>query len=141
MNRLLHASFDRFPQLVESRYDEAFLHLNTHCRKRTLVILVTNVIDEVNADQIKQYLQAATGRHLTVGVLLRDHRLFDPLAKHASSEEELFRQAAAAQIAAWRHQVLTDLWHQGVRALDLFPEQMTAPLINEYLEVKARHLL
>ncbi len=141
MNRLLHASFDRFPQLVESRYDEAFLHLNTHCRKRTLVILVTNVIDEVNADQIKQYLQAATGRHLTVGVLLRDHRLFDPLAKSPTSEEELFRQAAAAQIAAWRHQVLTDLWHQGVRALDLFPEQMTAPLINEYLEVKARHLL
>jgi hypothetical protein len=30
---------------------------------------------------------------------------------------------------------------QGVLALDVFPEQMTAPLINRYLEVKARHLL
>ncbi len=141
MNRLLHASFDRFPELVESRYDEAFLHLATHCRKRTLVILVTNVIDEVNAEQIRQYLQAAAGRHLTIGVLLRDRRLFDPLEKEPASGYELYRQAAAAQIAGWRHQVLTDLWHQGVRAMDLFPEQMTAPLINEYLEVKARHLL
>ena len=28
MNRLLHASFDRFPRLVESRYDQAFLYLD-----------------------------------------------------------------------------------------------------------------
>ena len=41
MNHLLHASFDRFPQLVESRYDLAFLHLATHFRKRALVVLVT----------------------------------------------------------------------------------------------------
>ena len=52
MNRLLHASFDRFPQLVESRYDQAFLYLTSHCKKRSLVVLMTNVIDEVNAHQI-----------------------------------------------------------------------------------------
>ena len=38
MNRFLHAAFDKFPKLVESRYDEAFLYLNTHCRKRSLVV-------------------------------------------------------------------------------------------------------
>lgn len=141
MNRLLHASFDRFPTLVESRYDEAFLHLASHCRKRTMVILVTNVIDDVNAEQVRQYLRANVGRHLAMGVFLRDHHLFDPLQSPPRSELELFRQAAAAEIATWRHQVLTDLWHQGVRALDVFPEQMTAPLINEYLKVKAQHLL
>jgi hypothetical protein len=30
---------------------------------------------------------------------------------------------------------------KGVLALDVFPEHMTAPLVNRYLEVKARHLL
>jgi hypothetical protein len=30
---------------------------------------------------------------------------------------------------------------KGVLALDVFPEEMTAPLINRYLEIKARHLL
>ena len=39
MNRILHASFDRFPRLVESRYDEAFLHLSSKARKRSLVVL------------------------------------------------------------------------------------------------------
>ena len=61
MNHLLHASFDRFPQLVESRYDQAFLHLATRFRKRSLVVLVTNVIDEVNSCQVKRYLQSQSG--------------------------------------------------------------------------------
>jgi uncharacterized protein (DUF58 family) len=70
MNQLLHASFDRFPQMVESRYDEAFLYLRTHCPKRALVVLITNVIDEVNSHQIEQYLGSIVGRHLPLGVLI-----------------------------------------------------------------------
>lgn len=160
MNRLLHASFDRFPHLVESRYDQAFLHLGAHCQKRSFVILVTNVIDEVNAHQIQRYMGSLTGRHLSLGVLIRDHSLFDAVDnvgshgtglrgapydggsfKAGSQPSDIYRSAAAAGILAWRKQVLRDLEHQGVMALDVFPEDMTAPLVNKYLEVKARHLL
>jgi len=141
MNRLLHASFDRFPRLVESRYDQAFLYLAAHCRKRSLVVLMTNVIDEVNAHQVQQYLGALAGRHLPLGVLLRDHRLFDAADMPHPVGADLYRAAAAAEILTWRHQVLADLGHQGVLSLDVFPEDMTAPLVNRYLEVKARHLL
>jgi hypothetical protein len=37
--------------------------------------------------------------------------------------------------------VLTDLRRKGVLAMDVFPEDMTAPLVNRYLEIKARHSL
>ena len=141
MNQLLHASFNRFPNLVESRYDEAFLHLATTCKKRALIVLVTNVIDEVNSHQVDQYLGNLVGRHLPIGVLLRDHQLFDAAESPHPQGANLYRAAAAAEILSWRHQVLTDLSHRGVLALDLFPEDMTAPLINQYLEIKARHLL
>lgn len=141
MNHLLHASFDRFPRLVESRYDLAFLHLAAQCRKRSLVVLVTNVIDEVNSRQIEQYLSSLAGRHLPLGVMLRDRRLFDAADAGDGPMGQLYRAAAAADILIWRHQVLRDLAHQGVLALDVFPEEMTAPLVNRYLEIKARHLL
>ncbi|MCC6126050.1 MAG: DUF58 domain-containing protein [Pirellulales bacterium] len=141
MNRLLHASYDRFPQLAESRYDLAFRYLASHCRKRSLVILVTNVIDDVNSTQIDRYLSNLVGRHLPLGVLLRDRTLFNAVEVEHPQEKQLWRAAAAADILLWRHQVLGDLKRQGVLALDVFPEQMTAPLINRYLEVKARHLL
>jgi len=141
MNKLLHAAFDRFPQLVESRYDQAFLYLSAHCRKRSMVVLMTNLIDEVNAHQVEQYLSTLAGRHLPLGVLLRDHQLFDAADMQRPTDLNLYRSAAAAEILTWRHQVLTDLEHKGVMSLDVFPEDMTAPLVNRYLEIKARHLL
>jgi len=137
MNRLLHASFDRFPRLVESRYDEAFVYLNARCRKRSLVVLITNVIDEVNAQQIESYLTGLTGRHLPLAVLLRDHAIFDAAETPAAQ----FQDVAARDIINWRSGVLRDMESRGVLSLDVFPEQMTAPLVNRYLEVKARHLL
>jgi uncharacterized protein (DUF58 family) len=141
MNQLLHASFDRFPRLVESRYDEAFVYLNARCRKRSLVILLTNVIDEVNSNQVSRYLTSVAGRHLPLAVMLRDHAVFDAAAITPSDEQSLFHAAVANEIVNWRRGVLTDLEHQGVLSLDVFPEQMTAPLVNRYLEIKARHLL
>jgi len=141
MNRLLHASFDRFPRLVESRYDQAFRYLATHCRRRSLVVLITNLIDEVNARQIDQYLANLVGRHLPLGVLLRDRRTFEAVEGEPMGEDVFWRAAAAADILLWRHQVLTDLQSKGVLVLDTFPQAMTAPLINRYLQVKARHLL
>jgi len=141
MNQLLHASFDRFPELVESRYDDAFLHLASHCKKRSLVVLITNIIDEVNSHQVQSYLGTLVGKHLPLGVLLRDHQLFSAADAPFTGDPSLFRSAAAAEILSWRHQVLRDLEHKGVLALDVFPEDMTAPLVNSYLQIKARHLL
>jgi hypothetical protein len=95
----------------------------------------------VNARQVERYLSNLVGRHLPMGVLLRDRELFAAADAPLSDDTALYQAAAAAEIICWRHQVLTDLQHQGVLALDLFPEEMTAPLVNQYLDVKARHLL
>lgn len=147
VNRLLHASFDQKARYVESRYDKAFLYLKTHCTRRSLVVLITNVIDEINAGQIQQYLTNLTGHHLPLCLLLKDHDLFDMVDGFETSPQAmaespgLFHAAAAATIVDWRQQVLSDLKHRGVLAIESFPEQMTAQMINQYLEIKARHLL
>jgi len=140
-NRLLHACYDQYPRMVESRYDEAFLYLATRCRKRALVVLVTNVVDEVNSRQIERYLGNLAGRHLPLGVLLRDHRLFDAADSEPDNEVAFYQAAAAAEILTWRQQVLSDLEAKGVLMLDTFPEKLAAPLVNRYLDIKARHLL
>lgn len=141
LNRLLQAGFDQFPRLVESRYDQAFLHLSNHCRRRTLVVLMTNVIDEVNAGQVVDYLGNLVGRHLPLGVLIRDRQLFDAADHPTADPAQLYRSAVASEILCWRDQVIHDLRHRGSLVLDVFPEEMTAPLVNQYLQVKAKHLL
>jgi len=142
INRLLHASFNQRPEFVESRYDEAFLYLRSHFRKRALVVLITNVIDEINANQIRKYLCSLTGRHLPLGVFLRDREIFSVVNEvDFDNQESIYRGAAAVDILGWRQQVIRDLKNHGVLALDVFSDQLTAAVVNQYLEIKARHLL
>jgi uncharacterized protein (DUF58 family) len=140
-NRLLHAAYDQFPRMVESRYDEAFLYLSNHCRRRSLVILCTHLIDQVNADQIHSYLSNLAGRHLPLAVLLRDRSMFEFADQPAESGLGLYISAAAAEMLCWRHQVITKLRHRGALVVDVFPDQLCSPLVNEYLAIKAKHLL
>ena len=72
------------------------------------MVLITNVIDEVNALQVDQYLSSLVGRHLPLGVMLRDHQLFDAAEKQTENAAQLYQAAAAADILTWRDQVLSD---------------------------------
>ncbi len=56
-------------------------------------------------------------------------------------EDVFFRASAAAEILNWRRETLINLEARGVMTLDAFPEGATAPLVNKYLEIKARSLL
>jgi len=141
MNRILHGLFDRFPTMKQSNYDEAFLYFSRHCRRRTMVVLITNVIDDVTASQVTGYLSTLSRRHLPVLVLLRDRRVFEAADNPALDESTLYRSAAAAQLLLWRSDVLRKVSDCGGLVIDAFPDQLTAPLVNQYLEVKAKHLL
>ncbi len=141
INRLVHAVHDVFPELVEPRHDRAFVELERRCRKRSLVVLMTNVFDDVNARQIGDHLGNVVGRHLPLGVFLRDHDLF-ALADDAPDQGPgLYAGAVAASMLTWRERVLAGLRLKGALTLDVFPDDLTAPLINQYLQIKARHLL
>ena len=141
-NRVVHAVHDIYPDLTESRYDQAFLHLNRHCRKRTLVVLITNLVDQVNAEMVGTHLEHSVGRHLPLGVFLRDNDLFESaMVPLNSPPDKIYTGLVAADIITWRAQHIVNLRHKGVLMLDVFPQDITAPLINEYLRIKARHLL
>ena len=64
------------PNASKPRYDRAFLELERRCRKRSLVVLISNLFDEVSAQILSEYLGNLSGRHLPLGVFLRDHDLF-----------------------------------------------------------------
>ena len=139
--RLVRAGFDLFPSYRESNYDLAFHHLNRVCRKRSLVCLVTSVIDEMNAALMESYLGAIAGRHLPFAVLLQYPDLARLMERPPGNEAVLFRQAAAADFLLWRGQVVERLKNRGVLAMEALPHKLNADLINEYLRIKARKLL
>ena len=141
INRLVHAVHDIFPELVESRHDRAFVELEKRCRKRSLVVLMTDVFDDVNARQVHDHLANVVGRHLPLGVFLRNRDLFALADNAPDAGPGLYAGAVAASMLTWRDRAIANLRNQGALTLDAFPDELTAPLINQYLQIKARHLL
>jgi uncharacterized protein (DUF58 family) len=141
INRIVHSVHNVFPELVEPRYDRAFVELEKRCRKRSLVVLMTNLFDDVNAQIVADHLGNVVGRHLPLGVFLRDQDIFALADSSPDSGPGLYKGAAAASLLNWRERALAGLRLRGVLTLDVFPSDLTAPLINQYLQIKARHLL
>lgn len=141
---LIQASYALHPELVEPDPEQAFALLNLRVRKRTLVVLYTQVIDERAAAELIRVTRSLTPRHLPLIVLFRDvdvHALLlgDPQA--LPGELELYTRGAAAELVTWREQLIRTLQNHGALILDVEPGALTPALINRYLDIKARHLL
>jgi len=141
LQQLIHAGFDLFPSMEEGNFDLAFAHLATRFRKRALVVLLTQILDEANARQVERHLAALNGRHLPLCVQLQDPEMLKFVQQPPLHEGELYEMAAAAHVLDWQRGVLSQLKRQGALVLESTPDQLNAHLISSYLSIKARHLL
>jgi uncharacterized protein (DUF58 family) len=140
--RMVHACYSLMPKLVEPDFGAAFDRLATRVRRRTLVVLFTQVVDDVGARQLVRRVRALMPLHLPLVVLLRDDDLHK-LAEGSSREPSLetYVRGAAAEALLWRARLLKDLGAAGVLTLDVSPADVTAATVNRYLDIKARQLL
>ena len=139
--RLVQACYDLSARHEESNYDLVFQYLNTVSRKRSLVTLLSNVIDDMNVEMMLAYLGALAGRHLPFAVLLKQREIQELVDRVPTGMDDLFEQAAAADFLLWKAGVVQKLKNRSVLALESYPYQLDALLINEYLKIKARKLL
>ena len=141
VNKIVHALHDCFAEPVESRHDVAFMTLAKRCRKRSLIIHCTQVLDHVNAQQIIEHTRSLSKRHLNLSALLRDPSCFAAIEQVSESRDAFYRAGAAAHILNERQSALDTLTKHGVLTVDTEAEQLGPELISHYLRIKAQHLL
>jgi uncharacterized protein (DUF58 family) len=138
---LIRATYDLRPSLEEPDYALAFRYLAQRVRRRSLVVLVTTVIDEVNADLTAQIVGALGRRHIPLCVWLRDDAVEARLRGPRATERDHFVGGAAADLLAWRAHALAGLRRGGALVVDTAPGDLSASLLSRYLEIKAGGLL
>ncbi len=139
--RLVRAAYNLHPRLVESDYDHAFSELALRQRKRSLLIVFTQVVDNSVARTLLAQTRSLLKLHLPLMVLFRDTDTDALLERPAKDALGLYEQGAAAEMARWRSALIGDLKGAGALVLDVAPHKLTGNLINTYLQIKARHLL
>ncbi|MFT7519546.1 MAG: hypothetical protein ACI9MC_001688 [Kiritimatiellia bacterium] len=140
-SRLIRGTYDIFPSMREPDYALAMRYVASRVRRRSLVVLMTAVVDNVNADTSAAIVRAMSTRHLPLCVWIRDSEVERLVTDERSGKVEHYQAGAAAELLAWRHRSLVDLQRKGALVVDVTPEQLTPRLLSSYLEIKARRLL
>jgi len=124
-------------EFVESNYPLVFSHLQNTIRKRSLIIFVSDIIDDINYSMFKKNFSVLGKRHSLLFMLLRDRLLQEEANKESESLTDLYSITAARSMVLKRNQSIIKLKHSGIKVMDILPENVTARLVDKYLEIKA----
>ena len=127
--------------LIEPDYASAFRFLAARQRRRALIVFFTDVIDVRASRALIAHVTRSAARHLVVVVALRNDAVYRAAVPASKSEDALYESAAAEELIGARAEALEQMRAVGVTVLDVSPEEMTAAVVNRYLEIKARGTL
>ena len=126
---------------VEPNYPLALATLARTFRKRSLVILFCDVIDDVVSKALVTSLARIGRAHLPLAVAIRNPAL-EAVATHpASTPTEAFHRAAAEELVQARAMTLKVMRQSGILVVDTPPGDALVRTLDKYVEIKERGLL
>lgn len=129
------------PTLCEPDFAAAFRHLRARAKRRSLVALFTDVLDAESARMLALTLPLLQPQHLPLIIAVSDPSVAEAAAAVPTSGAEAFDTAVASELAQERREILRVLRAQGALVLDVAPGELSAAVVNKYLEIKARNLI
>ncbi|NLR75276.1 DUF58 domain-containing protein [Leeia aquatica] len=135
VNTLLNSVFDLQPSLRSPDYYQAAVDLITRLRKRSLVVILSNLRDEDDST-LAPALALLRKRHLVLFVSLREQSLEQTLQQPITTLEEGLTYAATGLFLNQREAMMRKLGSGGVLTLDTEPQHLAIELVNQYLELK-----
>ena len=140
IDTLLRASYDLQPQAVATDYLAAATELSLRQRKRSLVMLVTNVRDE-DIEDLLAAVRLLQKRHLVCVASLRERALDEAMDEEVHDLPGAIRAGAIARYLEQRTAAHDALRSHRVMVLDVASEELPAALVERYLAVKRDGLL
>ena len=141
VERVAQALYRLKPRLLESDYGSACRWLGLKNRKRSLICLMTDVIDRDSSAVIIGYLARFARTHLPLAVTLSDPEVKAVAEAPLERSSNLYAKAAALDVLSAREEALAAMRQHGVGVLDVPPRALTPELINRYLLIKATRRL
>jgi uncharacterized protein (DUF58 family) len=129
------------PTLVESQYEQALLWLRSRIRRRSLVVIFTDLLDEVASECLLSAMTLLKPRHLPLCVAIRETEWDDLLKLEPSGVQEVYERAVLQEILRLRRKGLRSLIQKGALAMDLPAANLSIETLKRYMDVKRRGLL
>lgn len=137
-HRMLELLYGVESTMVEPDYDQAFGALAARHKKRSLVLVFTDLTGSVTTDSLVAQMCRLQRQHMGLLVTLRDpsvqHLAEQPIADSAS----LYERTVASQLLDDRGIIMEQLGRRGVQTLDVAADELSMAVIQRYLDLKTR---
>jgi uncharacterized protein (DUF58 family) len=141
-NACRDALYNREPRTVSPDFEELFAYVGTHLRKRSLLVMLTNLDDPVLAQTFIHAMGAAGRQHILMVNMFRPpgaHPLFSiPDIKEIQG---IYQHLVGHMIWASLSQTHRHLKQHGAALHLLDEKQLCSQLVSQYMDVKQRQVL
>jgi len=141
LQRLIEKLTPIQPALLESDYLGAVTQVATQQHRRALVVVITDIVDQTASAELLTALTRLKSRHLPFCVTLRDPQVDAQAHAFADDVIDAYSRAVALDLLDQRQVAFMQLKQAGVLVLDAPADQITDPLVEDYLRIKARNRL
>ena len=141
LDAALEALYAIEPEMIEPSYSRAFEFISANSRRRSLVVVMTDLVDEEGSRELLSSLKLLRPRHLPLVVTIADRDLKAVVREPPEDVREMFTQSVAEEIIHLREAALRLVESQGGLALDVTAAVLAPKLLETYLRVKERGLL
>ena len=128
-------------EMVEADHTLAARALLRAQTQRALIVWVTDFAETALVPEVIEHAALMTRRHLVMFAAVSQPDLKRLILSVPETERDMFRYAAALEVADRRERLLRRLRDRGVLTIDMEPSGLADAMLNRYLEIKDRSLL
>jgi uncharacterized protein (DUF58 family) len=141
LGRVAEAMYDLHPALAESDYRGAFTHALARFRRRSLIVLVTDLVEQAVGESLLPALPLLVRHHVVIVAAVRDPDVEAWATATPADVDDAYRATAAAAALDERERATARLRSLGAVVVDALPGRLAPALVDTYLDVKARGAL
>jgi uncharacterized protein (DUF58 family) len=138
--RVLESLYPVQVRPVESDYWQVIAEAMHLLRRRSLVILLTDVLDASASNGLINNLARAAARHLVLCVVLSEPKIRAIADQIPQTVAQTYQMAAAADMRRRRRLALEQMRARGIFVLDTDPDHLSVHLVKRYLEIRQADL-
>lgn len=141
IDAVLEALHDLEPEMIEPSYSRAFEFISANAKKRSFVVILTDLVDKESSAELIDSLKLLRPTHLPLVVTIGDRDLNSTVSAVPETLREVFVQSAAEEIIHQRDSALRKVETYGGLALDVTTQNLAPGLLETYLRVKERGMI
>jgi uncharacterized protein (DUF58 family) len=141
LQELTRAVFDLRTDFVESSTQIAFSHMLRFLKKRSLVVLFSDMESYLYDQEMLPYIQRLRRSHHVLLLSLQDPLIHHWVRIRAENSGEAYRQSIAHKFTTDRNACVTKMAGRGIPVMDVPADQLTLSAVNAYLDLKSRDRL